>query len=286
MAIELSLTVAQAAMSHSSFEYGLNNKVENDWDRLHQIVAHADADNIPPRNSAIGKTVFKPSRCMTLGFCACQDQRGKHAVLFAAKLGSKFRKIFKKNTMARRFLDANLFVLRFDLLEPLSEENTSSDDGSYFHLGYSNLKTWIFTLLPMAVDDRPPSRPGLVPLRLPNATEGFQDPCDHVVLAIRQFTKMDLLKPWSCRLCLLDRKNTRHFTCHESLQPDQVEVDCHPDIVLGQDGPDVFHWGGWDHEKPRTSGRRGPRKGKHGPSSRSKKKNMEKHMKKMMTIRR
>lgn len=262
-------------MSHSTFNYGLNTKVENDWGKRHQIVVHADADKIPSRKSAIGKTVFAPSRCMTLGFCACQHERGKHAVVFAAKLGSKFRKVFKKNTMARRFLDANLFVLRFDLLEPLSEENTSS--GSYFHLGYANLKTWIFTLLPMAVDDRPPSRPKLVPLRLPNATEGFQDPCDHVVLPIRQFTKMDLLKPWSCRLCLLDRKNPQHFTHHESLQPDQVEVDCHPDIGLGQGGPDVFYWGGWDNEKPRSSGRRGPGKRKHGPSASKKKTTAKKH---------
>ncbi len=274
----MTLTVAQAALSHSSFNYGLNKKVEGDWDKRHQIVLHADADKIPSRKSAIGKTVFAPSRCMTLGFCACRDERGKHSVRFAAKLASKFRQVFKKNTMPRRSLDANLIVLRFDLLESesLSEENTGSGHGHgfYFHLGYANLKTWFFTLLPMAVDDRPPSRPGLVPLRLPNATEGFQGPCDHVVLAIHHFTKMDLLKPWSCRLFLLDRKHPRHFTDHERLQPDQVEIDCDPSayVGFGHDGPDVFHWGGWDNEKPRNSGQRGPGKRKHGQSSGSKKK--------------
>ena len=239
---------------------GLCKRVDDHWHDLRQILFDATSEAIPSRRSNIGKKIFAPSRCMQLGLCVCsRNPEGKRAALFASKLSRKFRQVFKKNTPARRYLDANSIVLKFEAVV----DDVSSASTKYYHLGYCNLKTWWFSLMPMALDDRPPSHPGLLPLRLPNSLEGFQEPSQHVVFATHVFAQMDLLLPWSCQLCILVRTKDR-FCELQDMQPEKVEIEC--GVLVGSDSsqPDIFFWRGWEDEKPKHSSR-GPRKQGPGP---------------------
>lgn len=248
------------------------NKVEEDWDDQHNIFFDHKAEAIPSRKSQQGKLTFAPSRCMTFGLCVCRDPRGKQAAVFTNKLIAKFREFFKKGTAGRRQLNANLVVLKLDEVD--TETDQVEDDlgkSLFYHLGYCNLKTWVFTLVPLVKDSRPPSKPGAIPLRLPTAAEGVQDTLDHVRLGLHQFARFDLAKGWACQNCTLIRSKGR-FADISNMRPEHVEVMVGSGFSQSgpPDQPDPgmsFLWRGWDNEKPKHRGKSsGPQKPK-GPGA-------------------
>ena len=187
---------------------------------------------------------------MKFGMCVCRDPRGKQADLFTWKLTSKFRQFFKKGTAARCNLNLNMVVLKFD---EVAKSESSPHSSFFYHLGYCNLKTWIFTLLPLALDSRLPSCPGALPLRLPSSDDSEHplDPLDHVVLAIHAFATFDLTVSWSCQICTLIRSRER-FAEVQNMHPEHVEIFCDGQVACstGPHADKFFFWRGWENEKP------------------------------------
>lgn len=239
---------------------GLRKDLDADWEKRNTVFLHKDADPIPPRNSQAGQAVFAPKKCMKLGICVCsRNPKGQQAELFNHKFKSFLRAVFKKGSVAKRQLDANVVVLKFQQ-HPFSEHKPL-----YYHLGYCNCKTWLFTLLRMAIDSRPSPKPTLIPLRLADATEGISSLLDIVNVGIHEFTKFDLTVAWACQVAYLSQGSHLLFD-PDDMRPHKVFVE--EPMESSSDGTPSdglkFLWRGYEEEKPQPKRRRTTASGK-GP---------------------
>ena len=239
----------------SQASHSMRKFLETDWEKRTDVLFHSQATAVPSKKDPGAKSVFTAKKCMSLGICICSRNRaGQHAEHFNAKLKSFFRSIFKKGTPAKRKLDANLVVLRFQQ-HPIQDHRPL-----YYHLGYCNCQTWLFTLLKMAADSRKPIKEHNTPLRLADSREGVHTPLEGIDLSVRVFAGFDLQAMWICDICCLSQSD-QTLSNRSDLVPERVEIEADRRVShgAGSDRPSdmpTFLWHGWESEKPKPKKRR------------------------------
>ena len=242
-------------MSGKSAEYGFYDKLHEHWDKVNMPYMNDALENIPSRTSEAGKSIFAPTRCMKLGLCVCgRNARGREAELFHSKLVAKMKVFFCKGSVPRQRLETNLVVLKLQQMQ-VEDHFAISSSPLYFSLGYINMKLWLFSIMQMVVDDRPVRRCGLVPLRLASEGESKGQIAD---VGLHMFARhLDMSHEITCKVYYLVRSKSRMGTAEIPMLPHHMEIEEAQAI-------DLFHWLGFDAEKPKPRPGR-PRGPGHGP---------------------
>ena len=183
--------------------------------------------------------VFSAKTCCKMGICVCsRNPPGRHADLFNTKLKSWMRNIFKKGTEAKKLLSANLIVIK------LQRHPSTEFEPLYFHLGYCNCQTWLFTLLKLVRDEREPSHPSYIPLRLADVREGVHRLLDSIFIGLQMLAELDLTQAWICEVCFIVQ-STKPTTSISELLPHHVEISGDSSTLVCP----KFLWRGWDEEQ-------------------------------------